>query len=47
MRWFLQSHGYLMARFTGSEVWNNPEDCLNSVNHLALFNTINETKKHG
>ena len=32
---FLQKNGYLIARFTGSEVYNDPEDCVNQVWRMA------------
>ena len=31
----LQSHGYLVARFTGSEVYNDPEEVIQDIRSLA------------
>lgn len=39
---FLQSHGYLVARFTGSEVYRDPQKCSNEVRHLAFRHLRNK-----
>jgi len=40
---FLQANGYLVARFTGSEIWLDPQKCIHGVWQLAFSNKLNQS----